>query len=182
MAHHSTAAAALKEAYKGNIMVLGWEAKVEEEKECQAFAEAFWAVMQACPPEAQGTFMYPLQLLTSNVLLAALMGMTTAAQLQDMEGITTTPKVTPQLATISREPALPASPPTVPRMLAHPSRTKWWCSSSDHEVAASRAEEEEAASLYISQEEHPHWKQKERRPLQNSSRRAIRRPSPKILM
>ena len=63
-------------------MVLEQEAKVEERKECQAFAEAFWAVVQACPPEAQGTLMYPLQLLTSDVLLAALMRMTTAAELK----------------------------------------------------------------------------------------------------
>ena len=52
MAHHSATAAALKEAYKSNIMALEWEAKVEEEKECWASAEAFWAVMWACPLEA----------------------------------------------------------------------------------------------------------------------------------
>ena len=69
--HPSTVA--LKEAYKSNIMVLEWEAKVEEGREHQAFAEAFWAVVWVCPPEALGTFMYPLQLLTSDVLLAALM-------------------------------------------------------------------------------------------------------------
>ena len=92
---HSTAAGALEKAYKSNVMVLEWEAKAEEGKECQAFAEASWAVMWVCPPEAWGTFMYPLQLLTGNVLLAALMGMTTAAQLQAMEGITATPKATP---------------------------------------------------------------------------------------
>ena len=48
----STAAAALKEAYKRNVMTEEQETKAEEESECQAFAEAFWAVMWACPPEA----------------------------------------------------------------------------------------------------------------------------------
>ena len=43
--HYSTTAAALNEADKSNIMLLEWEANVEEGKECQAFAEAFWAVM-----------------------------------------------------------------------------------------------------------------------------------------
>ena len=52
---HSTTATALEEAYKSNIMALKWETKAVEGKECQAFAEAFWAVMWACPPEAQGT-------------------------------------------------------------------------------------------------------------------------------
>ena len=52
MAHCSTAATALKEAYKSNIMALEWEAKAEEGRECQAYAEAFWAVVWACPREA----------------------------------------------------------------------------------------------------------------------------------
>ena len=96
MTHHSTAATALHEAYDSNIIALEQVAKVEEGRECQAFAEAFWAVMQMCPLDVQGTFMYPLQLLTSNVPLAALMGMSTVSQLQAMEGIATTPKATPQ--------------------------------------------------------------------------------------
>ena len=87
VACHSTTAAALEEAYKSNVMVLEQETRAEEGRECQAFAEAFWAVIWACPPEAQGTFMYPLQLLTGDVLLTALMGMTTMAQLQAVEGI-----------------------------------------------------------------------------------------------
>ena len=151
MAHHSTTAIALKEAYKSNVMVLEWEAKAEG-KECQAFAEAFWAVMWA--------LMHPLQLLTSDVPLAALMGMTNVAQLQAMEGIIATLNVTPQLATMGRELLLTASPPTVPRMLTPPSRTKWQCPLSNQEAAASRAEKEEVASLDISQEEHPHQKWK----------------------
>ena len=95
LAHCSTAAAALKEAYKSNIMALEPEAKAEEGRECQDFAEASWAVMQRCPPEAWETFMYPLQLLTGDMPLVALMGMSTMAQLQDIEGIVPTPKATP---------------------------------------------------------------------------------------
>ena len=86
------------------------------------------------------------------------------AQLQAIEGIVATPKVTPQLAMMCRELPLTASPSTVPRMLAPPSGTKQWCPSSDQEAAALRAEEEEAASLDVSQEEHSPQKWKERRP------------------
>ena len=140
IACNSTTATALKEAYKSNVMVLELEAKAEEGKEHQAFAEAFWALMHACPPEAQETFMYPLQLLTNNVPLAALKGMTTRAQLQVIKSITTTPKVTPQLATMGREPplTLTVSPPTVPRMPTLPSGTKWWCPSSNEEEQKKR--------------------------------------------
>ena len=181
VAHHSSSTTALEEAYKSNVMVLEWEAKVEEGKECQTFAQAFWAVMWACPPEAQGTFMYPLQLFTGDMSLAALMGMTTAAHLQAVEGIPTTPKATSELATVGRELLLTASPPTVPRMPALPSRTKWWCSSSNQEAAASRAEEDEVASLDISQEEHPHQKQKERRLLAKHLKESCQESSPRIL-
>ena len=100
--------------------------------------------------------MYPLQLPTGDVLLAALMGMTTAAQLQAVEGIVTTQKVTQQLATMDRELPLTASPPTVPRMPTPPSRTKQWHSSSNQEAKASRTEEEEVTGLDTTQEEHPH--------------------------
>ena len=67
--------------------------------------QTFWAVMQMCPPEAQGAFMYPLQLLTSNVPLAALMGTSTATQLQAMEGIVATSKATP---TVPETPVVPS--------------------------------------------------------------------------
>ena len=116
--------------------------------------------MWVCLAEAQETFMYPLQLLTGNALLAALMGMTTMAQLQAMEGIVTTPKATSQLATVGGELPLTAFPPTVSGRPAPLSRTKWWHPSSDQEATASRAEEEEVSGLDVSQEEHPHqrWK------------------------
>ena len=75
----STTATTLEKAYKSNIMALEWVAKVEEGREQQAFAETFWAVLQMCLPEAQGTFMYPLQLLTGDVPITAIMGMSTVA-------------------------------------------------------------------------------------------------------
>ena len=52
VACHSTTATALKKTYNSNIMALDWEAKMEEGRECQAFAEAFWTVVQTCLPEA----------------------------------------------------------------------------------------------------------------------------------
>ena len=86
-------------------MTLEWEAKVEEGRECLAFAETFWAVVQMCLPEAQGTFMYLLQLFTSDVPLAAPLEMSTLAQLQAMEGIVTTPKAT---LSVTETPVVPS--------------------------------------------------------------------------
>ena len=60
--------------------------------------------MQACPPEAWQTFMYPLQLLIGDMPLAALMGMSTVAQLQAMEDIETTPKAS---LTVPKTPVAP---------------------------------------------------------------------------
>ena len=39
----------------------------------QSFLEACRAALQACPPEAHGVLMYPLQLLTGNMSLATLL-------------------------------------------------------------------------------------------------------------
>ena len=129
------------------MLKLECEALAEEEHDCQPFVEDCSAALLSCPLEAHGVLMYPLLLLTGNVPLATMLA------------------TTPQPATAGRELSLTASPPTVSRMLAPPTGTKWWCQSSDQEEAASRAKEEEAAGLDVSPEEHPHQRQKERRPL-----------------
>ena len=90
--------------------------------------------------------MYPLQLLTGIVLLAAILGM---------------PDTTLQLATAGRELTSTASPPTVSDMPAPPSRIKWQCHSSDWEVTMPRPEEEEAVGLDITPEEWPCQRQKD---------------------
>ena len=79
--------------------------------------------------------MYPLQLLTSNVPLAALMRMTTFAQLQAMEDIMATPKAT------LIEPETPAAP----------SGSKHWLQSSEQSLPTSQippAEEEKASKKH----------------------------------
>ena len=98
-----------------------------EGKRVKGLHRIFWAVMQMCPPETQGTLMYPLQLVTS-----AFMGMSTVAQLQAMEGIATTPKATP----------------TVPETPEAPSGDKCWQHSSEQSLPTFQippAEEEEAS-------------------------------------
>ena len=104
--------------------------------------------MQPYTTEVHRALVYPLLLLTGNVPLAAMLATTT------------------QLATVGWELLVAASPPTVSRMLAPPTGTKWQHPLSDQEAAASRPEEK-VASLDISQEEHPPQKQKERRPFAN---------------
>ena len=162
MAHHSTAATALKEAYKSNIMALEWEAKTEEGRDHQAFAEAFWAVMWDAH---QGTLNVSSPATCQQCAAGCHHWNDNCNAATSHGGHSSCIKVTPQLATMGGEPPLTASPPTVPRMLAPSSGTKQQCTSSDQEAAASGAEEQEVASLDISQEEHAHQKWKERRPL-----------------
>ena len=94
--------------------------------------------------------MYPLQLLTGNVLLVTIFGMLAT---------------TLQLATVGRELMSIASPPTVSEMPAPPTRTKCQHCSSNQEATISRPEEEGAAGLDITPKEQSPWKWKEGRPL-----------------
>ena len=65
--HHATTACALQQAHQDSVLALECQTKVEERWDCQAFRVA----MQACLPENQETLLYPLQLLTGDVQLAA---------------------------------------------------------------------------------------------------------------
>ena len=121
----------------------------EERQDCQAFMEAFGVGIWACLPENQGTLLYPLQLLTSNVPLATLLGMSATTQLWVVaEG---------GLVPTSSIPSMSEMP--VPLMGA-----KCWYCSSDQGVAILRQEEEEAVDIDDIPEEHPHCKWKEGRP------------------
>ena len=91
--------------------------------------------------------MYPLQLLTGNVLLASILGM---------------PATTLQLVTAGRELISTASPPTVSEMPASPTGTKWWHHSSNQEATMLRPEEEEAVGLDITLGEQSHQKTERR--------------------
>ena len=129
------------------MLMLECEVLVEEEHGCKAFVEACSTALWACPLKAHGVLMYPPQFVTANVPLAIMLA------------------TTPQLATTGREPPLTASPPTVSRMLAPPTGTKWQCQSSDQEAMMPRPEEEDVPNLDITLEEHPQQRQKEGRPL-----------------
>ena len=87
---------------------IGREAIEEEGQDHQSFLTACGTVLQACPPEACGVLMYPLQLLMGNMSFAALLALS------------------PQLSTTVEEPA-PATPH--PTMSAAP--TPSWESNSD---------------------------------------------------
>ena len=86
--HSAIHACTLEKSHKENMLELEHEVIAEEGQDCWAFEEACGAVLWACPPEAHGVLMYPLQLLTGNVLLAAILGM---------------PATTLQLTTAGRE-------------------------------------------------------------------------------
>ena len=100
------------------MLKLEHEVLVQEGHDHQAFMEACSTALWACPFEAHGVLMYPMLLLTGNVPLPTLLAATL------------------QLATVGGELPLTASPPTVPKMLAPPTRTKQRHQSSDQEATA----------------------------------------------
>ena len=112
--------------------------------------EACGAVLWACPPEACGGLMYPLQLLIGNVLLASILGILAT---------------TLQPATAGREPVSTASLPTVSEMPAPPTGTKWQHCLSNQEGTTPRLEEEGAVGLDVTPKEWPHRRWKEGRPM-----------------
>ena len=79
--HYKNTAYALQQAHWDNMLALEGEAKATEEWECKAFTEAFREAVQACPPESHGALLYLLQILTSDVRLTAILGMSATAQL-----------------------------------------------------------------------------------------------------
>ena len=119
----------MEKSHKESMLEVECEVIAEEGWGCQAFLEACGAVLWTCPPEAHGVLMYPLQLLTGNVQLAAILGM---------------PATTLQLATADRELTSTASPPTVSEIPALPTGIKWQHHWSNQEVTMPRPEEEEA--------------------------------------
>ena len=145
---HTTTACTLQQAHRDSVLVLECQTKLEERQDCQAFMEAFRAAIQACLPENQGTFLYPLQLLASDVPLAALLGMSATAQLQ---------------AVVDGGLATAASIPSVSEMLVPQMGAKCWCHSLDQGVPTPRQEEEEMADINDLHEECPCHKWKEGR-------------------
>ena len=78
---HATTACVLQQAHRDSVLVLEHEEKVEEGQDHQAFVEAFGAAIQACLPKINGALLYPLQLLTGDVPLATILGMSATTQL-----------------------------------------------------------------------------------------------------
>ena len=110
--HHTTTACALQQVYKDSVLTLEHKAEMEEGWDHQAFVEAFGAAVKACPPETCGALLYSLQLLTSNVSLAAILGMSATTQLW---------------AIADRGPAPAASIPSISEIPASQAGTKCQC-------------------------------------------------------
>ena len=79
--HQATTACALQQADRDSVLEVECQMNAEERWDCQAFMEAFGLAIWACLPKNLGILLYPLQHLTSNVLLATLLGMSATAQL-----------------------------------------------------------------------------------------------------
>ena len=72
--HGATAAYTLQKTHQESVLVLGCQAVEEERWAHQAFMEAFRAAIRSCLAKSWGALLYSLQLLTSDVLLAAFSG------------------------------------------------------------------------------------------------------------
>ena len=129
--------------------MLEHEAKVEEGQNCQASMEAFRVVMQACLPETQGVLLYPLQLLTGDVPLTTILGMSATAQLQTVTDRGS--ELAPPNPSMSGIPV-----PLMGVKCQHPS-------SGQGVPALSQEEEEEIADTDDIPKEHPYKKWKDRR-------------------
>ena len=81
---HRNTACALWQAHWDNVLELECKANVTKEWDYQAFAEAFGAAMHDCLPESCRAFLHPLQVLTNDVPLAIILGMSATAQLWAM--------------------------------------------------------------------------------------------------
>ena len=114
----------------------------------QAFVEAFGVTIWACPHKTLGTILYPLQLFTSDVPLAAILGMSATSQLWAM---------------VDGWLVLAASIPSVLETPAPQAGAKHWCYSSDQGVPTLRQEEEEMADIDDIPKEHACHKWKEGR-------------------
>ena len=79
--HGATTAYALQQAHKESVLALEHQRMEEERQAHQAFVEAFGVAIGACSPENWGILLYPLQLMTNNVLLAVLLRMSATTQL-----------------------------------------------------------------------------------------------------
>ena len=79
--HCATAACALQQAHRDSVLALECKAKAEEGQDHHTFMIAFGVAIGACLAKSHGTLLYPLQLLTGDVPLAAILGMLATAQL-----------------------------------------------------------------------------------------------------
>ena len=145
--HCAATACALQQTHRDSVLALECEVKAEEGQDCQAFIETFGVAYEpiCLKPRA---LLYPLQLLTGNVPLATILGMSVTGQLQ---------------AVADRELAPAASIPSILEMPSPQVGTKCWCHSSDQGMPTLRQDEEGMADIDDMPEEHPCQKQNEGR-------------------
>ena len=116
MEDHSTAQVhALQQSHREGILNFEGKALEREECACLTLLEACGAALRACPKEAYGILLYPLQLLMGNILLASPL------------------TAIPQPAPLGREPQF-TIPPLASKLPSFPTGTKRWCHPSGKEA------------------------------------------------
>ena len=147
------------------MLALEHEAKVTEQQDHHAFPEGFWAVVWTCLPESWGALLYPLQILTSDIPLVTILGMSATAQLWAIGGREMVP--TPPISS-----ALETPTPQLGREHQH-------CSSDQGAptLKGPRQDKEEAANNEDMPEECPHRKCKEGKALKEPQKEAFSKES-----
>ena len=129
---HVTIAYTLQQVHQESVLEVEHQMMAKERWVCQAFMEAFGVAIEACLPKNWGALLYSLQLLTSDVLLAAILGVLATAHLH---------------AVVDRGPAPVSSIISVSEMPVPQTGTKCWCYSLGQGVPALRQKEEETADI-----------------------------------
>ena len=102
---------AIQQSHSNSMQCLEREAMEEEERGHLSFLATCGVALQACPPEAHGVLLCPLQLLMGNMSLATLLA------------------IPPQASTAREEPTPVISHPTTLVVPIPSSGIKWWCHS-----------------------------------------------------
>ena len=145
--HGATTAYNLQKAHQESVLALECQVTEEERWACQAFVEAFKVAIGSYLPEVWGALLYLLQLPTSNMPLAALLGMSATTQFWVMVENTSTHRPHPKSA----------------RDTSTTNGNKCRCHSSDQDVLAPRQDEEETLEPGYPPKECLHQKRKEGR-------------------
>ena len=102
--NHAATACALQQTHRESVLMMEHEAKAEEGFDCQGFMEAFWGSLVSLSTRGPWGTHVPLQLLSSDMPLATILGMSATTHLWAVVDGGPTP--TASILNVSEMPAL----------------------------------------------------------------------------